>query len=146
MFFVCSPLPFLLFSSTHTTTYFLSLLSSVSLIKSPTHNSHSLLFKFIWPWSYMIDFLPTLSLPSNPLLLWCLLLVISCAYVSLLHPTFFHQHLFQITCGLLLRFYFCAHIHPRCLCWLLSLYMYIPSLMLPHFIHPQPLPSPSLFY
>ena len=56
-------------------------------------------FEFIWPLPYVINFLPTLFLPSNPLLLWCLLLGISCAYVSLLHPTFFHQSLLQITCG-----------------------------------------------
>ena len=88
---LCHPLPFP---------------ASVSFIKPSTHSlrSPSLLFKFTWPLPYMIDFLPTRFLPSNLLLLRCLLLVISCPYGSLTlsHPPTTHLLSLMptlITCG-----------------------------------------------
>ena len=72
----------------------------------------------------MIDFLPTLFLPSDPLLPRYLLLVLSCADVSpSCTPLSFINAYFE---SLVVGFWDFAFVRTY------TLYVYVPGLMLPH--------------
>ena len=157
--FICNPLPHSLSSLTspcvHRAASFLPLPSSVSIDKPISYAWF--MFSSYTLWIYLTLglydlFLPTLFLPSDPLLLQCLLLVIGYAYGSLTcpspsctPPSFINAYFESLVVDFWDFTFVCTDTPYTTIwihfVWLLPLYVCIPSLVLPHFVHPTPFPS-----